>query len=217
MLAEPGEKSQSTRLWVNDDFAGDRALCLDFVNTVSWRGKSDPTENLPEPASWLKWIGENRLVSESAMAELKRRADLWPAELAGAHRRAVEFRESLYNLLAAFSQNTQPIGIDEAAVQEVLDDALEGLKLDMKSHPWKWRLETTGVSWDAALHPIALSAAQLLTSGWADRLHVCERDECQWLFLDLTKNHSRKWCSMETCGNVIKARRHYARKRAPEA
>ena len=152
-------------------------------------------------------------MDDSDFAELKRRAELWPSELEGAHKRAVEYREALYNLLCAFSLGSRPAGIDETTVQDVLDRALEGLKLETGSRPWQWRLETTGVEWDAALFPIALSAAQLLTSGWADRLHICEREECQWLFLDLTKNHSKKWCSMETCGNVVKARRHYAKKK----
>ena len=211
MLTEPGEKSYGARLWASDDYAKDRALCLEFANTVSWRGKPEPTEYLTEPASWLKWVADNKLVSDAALSELQRRSTMWPSELEGAHRRAVEFREALYNLLVRFSQGGQPDRQDEAAVQEVLDDALEELKLQPGGKPWRWRLETTGVDWNAALYPIALSAAQLLTSGWSERLSVCEREECRWLFLDLTKNHSRKWCSMDTCGNVIKARRHYAR------
>jgi len=214
MLIDLGDKAYGAKLWSADDYGRDEILCLDFANLVSWRGKPDPTDSLPEPSAWLKWIRDRKLVSESALAELDRRAGLWPGEVQGAHKRAIEFREALYNLLSDFCRDKAPQGQDEAAVQEVLESALEELRLDTSSKPWQWQLEATGVDWDAALQPIALSAAQLLTSAWADRLHVCERDECQWLFLDLTKNHSRKWCSMDTCGNVIKARRNYAKRKA---
>jgi predicted RNA-binding Zn ribbon-like protein len=46
-----------------------------------------------------------------------------------------------------------------------------------------------------------------------DRLRRCDDDGCGWLFLDTTRNHSRRWCSSGDCGNRDRARRHYARNR----
>jgi len=46
------------------------------------------------------------------------------------------------------------------------------------------------------------------------RLKLCEGHDCAWLFLDTSKNGRRRWCSMATCGNSAKARRHYQKRRA---
>jgi predicted RNA-binding Zn ribbon-like protein len=61
------------------------------------------------------------------------------------------------------------------------------------------------------LWPVARSAADLLTSQEQSRVRECAASDCGWLFLDLSRNRSRRWCDMETCGNRTKARRHYAR------
>jgi len=62
-----------------------------------------------------------------------------------------------------------------------------------------------------ALWPIALSAAELLASGDRLLVKVCRSETCRWLFLDTSKNHSRKWCDMAICGNRAKASRYYSR------
>jgi predicted RNA-binding Zn ribbon-like protein len=50
-----------------------------------------------------------------------------------------------------------------------------------------------------------------------DRVRSCQGDTCGWLFLDMSKNRSRRWCSMSDCGNTAKARRYYHRKVKGEA
>ncbi len=59
----------------------------------------------------------------------------------------------------------------------------------------------------ALLGPIVWRAVELLESGPVDRVKECAADDCRWLFLDTSKNRSRHWCSMQTCGNVSKVRR----------
>jgi predicted RNA-binding Zn ribbon-like protein len=61
------------------------------------------------------------------------------------------------------------------------------------------------------LWPIASSAADLLTSERLKKVRLCEAKTCTWLFLDESRNHSRRWCDMKVCGNREKARRHYQR------
>ena len=66
------------------------------------------------------------------------------------------------------------------------------------------------------LWPVAWSAAELLAQGPLERIRECPgQDTCGWLFLDLSKNASRRWCDMRVCGNRAKARRHYERTLAP--
>jgi predicted RNA-binding Zn ribbon-like protein len=60
---------------------------------------------------------------------------------------------------------------------------------------------------------VALSAADLLTSPAREHVHGCGNTEtCTWVFIDESKNHSRRWCSMKDCGNRVKARRHYQKR-----
>jgi predicted RNA-binding Zn ribbon-like protein len=64
----------------------------------------------------------------------------------------------------------------------------------------------------AVRYRIADAAVSLLTGDAAARLKACPT--CGWVFLDVSKNRSRRWCSMSTCGSVDKARRYYRRKKA---
>ena len=63
------------------------------------------------------------------------------------------------------------------------------------------------------LHRLVWETAQFLTSTDLGRLRICANRECGWLFLDTSKNHSRRWCSMADCGSRAKARRYYRRKK----
>ena len=70
---------------------------------------------------------------------------------------------------------------------------------------------------DAVLWHVARSAAELLTSGDLGRVRGCASEECGWVFLDTTRNRSRRWCDMKECGNREKARRFYQRSREGKA
>jgi predicted RNA-binding Zn ribbon-like protein len=65
--------------------------------------------------------------------------------------------------------------------------------------------------WDDIVGPIAAAAVDLLRHGPLDRLKLCQA--CPWLFLDVSRNHSRRWCSMNVCGGTLKMRRYRARAR----
>jgi predicted RNA-binding Zn ribbon-like protein len=77
-------------------------------------------------------------------------------------------------------------------------------------------LRPGGWTWPDApmsvVHRLAHAAAQLLASPDRDRLRKC--DDCCWLYLDRSKNRSRKWCSMADCGTNAKKRRYIEKRRA---
>jgi predicted RNA-binding Zn ribbon-like protein len=80
---------------------------------------------------------------------------------------------------------------------------------------WEWTgLEEhlTGFLW-----PVARSAAQLLTSPLLPRLRLCADERCGWVFIDQSKNASRRWCDMGDCGNRAKARRFRERRKTEPA
>jgi len=61
---------------------------------------------------------------------------------------------------------------------------------------------------------VARSAAELLTSQKLGRVKVCAGEGCGWIFLDESRNGSRRWCDSRDCGNRERVRRHLARRRA---
>jgi predicted RNA-binding Zn ribbon-like protein len=86
--------------------------------------------------------------------------------------------------------------------------------------------DTNGFRWDwvdkphdldCMLWPVVRSAADYLVSDDLDTVRVCASDSCNWLFIDTSKNHSRRWCNMKSCGNREKARRFYTRKKSSSA
>jgi predicted RNA-binding Zn ribbon-like protein len=77
---------------------------------------------------------------------------------------------------------------------------------------WQWDEDATDL--DRVLWPIAQSAAELLTSPELARVRECAKEHCNWLFVDRSKNRSRRWCDMQECGNVAKVRRYRSRKQA---
>src|SRR5919112_4603831 len=83
-----------------------------------------------------------------------------------------------------------------------------------EGYSWGWEPWTgEGPPLGAPLWPIARSAAELLVSPWRERVRECPGEHCGWLFLDLTKNGSRRWCEMEVCGSRAKMQRYRDRQR----
>lgn len=78
------------------------------------------------------------------------------------------------------------------------------------SFAWEWT-ETDQLEF--ILWQVVRSTADLLTSPERDRIRECAGEDCGWVFLDLSRNRSRRWCDMEDCGNRAKAHRHYDRKK----
>jgi predicted RNA-binding Zn ribbon-like protein len=76
---------------------------------------------------------------------------------------------------------------------------------------WDWH-EVDGVL-ELPIWIVARSAADLLVSSELERVRECAGEKCDWLFLDASRNQSRRWCDMAACGNRAKAQRNYARRR----
>ncbi|HEV8632686.1 MAG TPA: CGNR zinc finger domain-containing protein [Chloroflexota bacterium] len=80
---------------------------------------------------------------------------------------------------------------------------------------WMW--DGSASRLDAPLWPLARQAAELLVAPERERVRECAAGDCHWLFLDTSKNRSRRWCDMKSCGNRAKVRSFYRRKRATRA
>jgi predicted RNA-binding Zn ribbon-like protein len=186
--------------------------------------EASPGKRAPEPLHLVQRFvntldvesGEDELSSPEALREwLSARALMGPGEpVADADlRRALDVREGLRALLLA----NNGAGLDEPAVERLNRAAGRasvrvrfGADGDAALEP-----EATGV--DGALATLMAIVSRATHDGTWERLKACPHDACLWAFYDHSKNRSGKWCKMEECGNVEKARAYRRRQRREAA
>ncbi len=198
------------------DFAFDAGrLCLDFANTLGDRPMPQPhAEDLHSYADLVAWSEAAGILSGDDAAVFLRAAERHPSDAATAFARAIALREAIYRVFSAVVADAEPTADDLATVNAAIAEAMAHARLvpaDGHFHR-EWVYEPSAL--DGLLRPVAWSAAELLTAEELHRVHECAGHDCSWLFLDTSKNGSRRWCSMETCGNRAKARRHRERQHA---
>jgi predicted RNA-binding Zn ribbon-like protein len=139
-------------------------------------------EHLAEPADLAAWGREMGLRGDASLE------------------RARELRRTVYEVFRPLADGREPHPDALAALAAFHTEAVAGARL----------VPGEGFVWDEdLLAPIAVAAVDLLRSGPLDRLKVCAA--CPWLFLDTSRNRSRRWCSMSECGARLKMRRYRAR------
>ena len=187
---------------VGGDFA------LDFVNTEDGDPPAECLRNYGDLAAWGVLVG--LLCAEEGgllVGEAKRR----PEEAGAVHRDALELRGALYDVFRAVAEGGDAPERGLETLRGYEREALARGKLVQGDHgfAWEWKDEQ-----DLArmLWPVAHAATELLTSGDLDRLKLCAG--CYWVFLDASRNRSRRWCTMEVCGTDEKMRRYVAKRAA---
>lgn len=181
-------------------------VALDFINTVRQRD-GHRKDQLPAPADFQRWLQESGLVS----GEDLQRLSLHPS-FPEVHQQARALRDTFRHAIEGLV-NTP----------EVPADLLEHLNLLLWKHPprkvlavgqvpLQFNLQHELDTPEALLGVLADQMANLLTLDLQGRLKKCAKSTCIRHFLDTSKNKSRNWCSMATCGNRAKAQAFYRRK-----
>jgi predicted RNA-binding Zn ribbon-like protein len=189
------------------------APALDFVNTTSRRGSDAPAERLHAYADLVTWCVRKELFGRSEAERLRREAAERPEAATAVLARAIALREALYRIFSAIAAGREPAPVDVDLLNGILTEGIGRRKLrpGTNSFCWAWAEAPDGLDW--MLWPIAYSAAEVLTSAQIERVKECDDEGCDWLFLDVSRNRSRRWCDMKDCGNRAKARRHYHKRR----
>lgn len=192
-------------------------LALDFANTKDWHASQTPQEKLNSYADLVAWGQQAGLVSTEAAARLRLFALEQPRDSLNTYQFAIQLREALYHIFSNQYANLPLAPSDLATLNSVVQQAMAHLRLTPVNGVMQWEWDTSLESANLILWPVARAAAELLTSPRASLVRECEDDRgCGFLFMDQSKNHSRRWCSMESCGNRAKARRHYAKTQSSE-
>jgi predicted RNA-binding Zn ribbon-like protein len=190
-------------------------LILDFTNSVGSRGVVVERDRLRGYPELLWWGVRAEVLTDAERRELLRRAEERPAEAEDVFRRAIDFREASWRLLRAVEDGAAPDAADLATVNREVARAMSHARLTRTAEGFAWGWDDAPEA-DRVLWPVARSAAELLTSPELGRVGRCAAESCGWLYLDTSKNRSRRWCDMRDCGNRAKVRRHYHRRRAGE-
>ncbi len=193
-------------------------LCLEFANTLDWHASDQPAETLLTYHDLVRWAQQAGLLRAEEMESLLRIAQERPGDAGQSLKRARSLRETIYRLFEAVAKGEQPSDADLEALNQALAGALKGGHVERRPDGFVWRWGRLDAAPDALLEPLARSAAALLSSELRLRVGQCADDRgCGYLFLDASKNRSRRWCNMDSCGNRAKQRRHYRRNQQPLA
>jgi predicted RNA-binding Zn ribbon-like protein len=193
------------------------SACLDFVNTVDDRPTLRRQELLQNIPDLLRWGRQSGILEQKESLRLSNAAQRHPQEAAAALSRAKSFREALFRIFTAIAEGQRPPKADVAVLNHTLRKIAQNVRLAAGRNGFTWEWAGAEDSFDRILWPIARSAADLLMSDERAQVRICAAGECDWLFVDRSRNRKRRWCDMKTCGNRHKARRFYARRRATSA
>ncbi len=190
------------------------ALCLDFANTVDPRHATDRHEYLDSYSALAEWAHHVGGIDAATAERLLKAAAADPRQAQRVLQRAITLREALYPIFAQAIDRQPPAPDDLDTLHGELTSAMTHIQVCWAATGFTWGWDDPGHGLDRVLWPVTQSAADLLTRGPLGRIRECPGDgNCGWLFLDLSKNASRRWCEMRTCGNRAKARRYHARAR----
>ncbi len=185
-------------------------LCLDFCNTMRGNDRQHDNDLWQDYGDLVDWSERLEVVGSADARQLRAAGAADPAAAQRALKSARRLREAIYR---AFSAEARGLGAAEDDLEIINEVLVRGttrrrLRPSMRGATWSWDEEPATL--DALLWPVAWSAGELLTSSQLDRVKHC--GGCSWLFVDTSRNRSRRWCDMRDCGNRAKVRRHRKRR-----
>ena len=187
-------------------------LALDFANTQSGPpGGQVDIESLASYEDLVAWALRVGAVGPPDADDLVRQARRHPRDADAAFDHATALRDLIFKIFVSIAADEEPPSDALARLRDDEAEALEHATLTAtpSGFAWTWSRPT---DLDRLRWPIVHAAATLLTEGRLERVKAC--GGCRYLFLDETKNGSRRWCSMADCGTRAKMRRFVARRSA---
>lgn len=193
-------------------FIGGR-LWLDFVNTDDAR-RGLRVDTIADFEAFVQWLAAAQVVDGERAALLRRRALEQPSGAAAA---LVETRRvrAMLRQLAEHGRGDAGARARASAVEEInriLGRSVGTRRVEEREGGYVRSFAPVGDAFGGLVIPIVESAVDSLVRDEWTRIRNCADRRCPRWFADDTKNHTRRWCDMKTCGNRAKAAR--ARKRA---
>ena len=172
---------------------------LDFVNTERMLD-GDRLDLLDSPRAFADWLGHAGLPGSWS-------GDGW--EILG---QAKVFRAAMRRMAQSLAEGREVAAEAAQVINQVLAEQRGHFRVEGDHPPYHRHFLADGKG-----HPLlslALSASDLLCSQDLSLVRHCQNEACILFFLDVTRNHTRRWCSMQSCGNRAKVAAHYQRMKA---
>jgi predicted RNA-binding Zn ribbon-like protein len=207
------EKTASRRAAQFDLMGG--PTCLDFVNTLDDRFSDHPKESLASYRDLARFAADTRILSHHQMDRLCARSEQSPQAAQRALHTAIAMREAISEVFYALVRERPVPKASLAILNRYVQEAAQHASLAPANGHFAWQFDPAQDNLESPLWPIVRSAAELLASDQLQYVRACASPACEWLFLDESKNHRRRWCDMTKCGNRAKVRNFYKRQRKP--
>jgi predicted RNA-binding Zn ribbon-like protein len=191
--------------------AGD--VCLDFINTLDDRFRDEPKELLKSYVDLARFGEDSGILTAGQTDHLFQQSYVQPREAQHALAAAIQLREVMYEVFWALVHRKPAPPATLFTLNEYIQDAAQHFKLAPAKGHFEWRYEDARNDFLRPVWAIARAAADLLASENVAYVRACSSETCQWLFLDSSKNHRRRWCDMKLCGNRAKFRRFYKKQK----
>jgi predicted RNA-binding Zn ribbon-like protein len=187
------------------------ALCLEFANTIHNSRAEDKGEELHTISDLLQWAKEAGLLSLAHHDRLAAHYRRKPREVTAALAKAIAIRDLLHSIFTAIANRRSVSSERLSQLNSALAQSPGLLRLRKNSNGIETEWTSAADGLQQILFAILASTAELLASDRSGRIRECASPDCTWLFLDESRNRSRRWCDMSACGNRMKARRYYQR------
>lgn len=197
------------RFGPRDYIGGDPAL--DFVNTAAGRDQADSRDYLDGYERLLEWARKVELLPEKKLRALTRKARAEPAAAEKALARAKRLREALFELTTAIVSGSAPPKEALALLREHWLAGTQAHELRFTGGRVARELGGDSADLDLIAALVAWRMVEHVLPLPAERLRICQGQDCAWLFIDSSKAGRRRWCDMAVCGNLAKSRRFHAR------
>ena len=198
------------------EFLGE-ALCLDFLNTLHDAGAEDPGEELSSNVDLAAWAAQAGILSASEASRLQARAlrnyvqlNLMGQKRASLRDNARALREALRQIFQRAVRAGKVAPSDVETLNRLLERFPAAGRIERSNGDWTLSWESQASGAEKIFYAIVKSAAELVATARWRTVRECASDTCTWMFLDTSKNHSRRWCEMARCGNRDKVYRFRA-------
>jgi len=191
---------------------------LDLVNTVDWTDHGLVHERLSDYTQLVRWAEGAGVIDAAAARQLRKRATRSPDTARRTFHSALRVREALQLVVSGVAAPKRVAPADRRAALELLNASLKNCLARLRLQPGARQMSLSwrdfGSDLESPIWSVVWSAARLLSSEEADKLRICDGENCGWVYVDRSRNGLRRWCEMSTCGTLRKSERRRARYRA---
>jgi predicted RNA-binding Zn ribbon-like protein len=187
---------------VSVDETGQEPFCLALANTRNWRHGPEPLERLHGYRDLVTWIERRDFLDADGLAALERQAVAHPRIAARELADTIALREDVFRVFSDEAGGRPPASRALERLVAGFNDAVARVVMIPERGRLQLRLRQGEQALDIVRVQASLSAMALLTSGHIERVRECADDRgCGWLFVDSTRNGSRRFCFANECGN----------------